>query len=219
MRTLAVLRPEPGNAATVARIIAAGHQALALPLFAVRALVWAQPDPAAYDALILTSANTLRHGGNGLAGLRALPVLAVGGATAAAARAAEFTVLLTGERDAAHLLALAAEQGIARALHLGGRERTMPDSHIVTASIAVYASEAMPIAPEQVAHLKDSVALLHSARAARRLAELVPDRRTIRLASLSQTVRDAVGPGWAASTVAATPDDASLITAAIALAD
>ena len=219
MRTLAVLRPEPGNAATVARIITAGHQALALPLFAVRALAWTPPDPAAHDALILTSANTLRHGGAGLGALCALPVLAVGEATAAAARKAGFTVLLTGERNAAHLLTLAAGQGITRALHLGGRERTMPDSDIVTASIAVYASEALPIAPEQVAQLDDSVALLHSARAARRLAALASDRSTIRIAALSPAVRDAAGPGWPAVTVAATPDDTSLIAAAIALAD
>jgi uroporphyrinogen-III synthase len=219
MSTLAVLRPEPGNAATVARIIAAGHRPVALPLFAVRALPWTPPDPAAHDALILTSANTLRHGGDALARLRALPVLAVGEATAAAARAAGFTVLLTGTHDAAHLIARAAEHGITRALHLGGRERTMPDSRVVAASIALYASEPLPIAPTQLARLDGSVALLHSARAARRLADLAADRMAIGVAALSPAVRDAAGPGWRAVTVAPAPDDASLIAAAIALAD
>ncbi|MEG3088447.1 uroporphyrinogen-III synthase [Sphingomonas sp. PB4P5] len=216
---LAVLRPPPGNAATTARIVTAGHRALCLPLFAVRALAWTPPDPAHHDALILTSANTLRHGGHGLAPLRALPVLAVGEATAAAARAAGFDVLLTGERNAAHLLALAAGHGITRALHLGARERTMPDSETVTASIAVYASDALPIAAAQIAQLDDTVALLHSARAARRLGDLVADRATVRIAALSHAVLHAAGPGWAAVTVATTPDDAALIAAAIALAD
>jgi uroporphyrinogen-III synthase len=59
-RVVAVLRPEPGNAATCARAATAGFAPLALPFFAVRAIAWATPDPAHYDALVLTSANALR---------------------------------------------------------------------------------------------------------------------------------------------------------------
>ena len=104
-RTLAVLRPEPGNAATVARARAAGFATLSLPVFAVVPLAWDVPDPADYDALILTSANAVRHAGAGLDRLRVLPVFAVGARTAAAARAAGFDVAQTGCEDAAALLA------------------------------------------------------------------------------------------------------------------
>ncbi|WP_261293878.1 uroporphyrinogen-III synthase [Sphingomonas hylomeconis] len=219
MRQLAVLRPEPGNAATAARIASAGHDALRLPFFAVAPLDWTPPDPAAHDALILTSANTLRHGGTALSTLRALPVLAVGQATAAAARTAGYQVLLTGTADAAQLLALAETHGITRALHLGGRERSIPESDIVAAAIAVYASEPLPITAGQIAALDDTVALLHSVRAARRLSELMPCRAHLRIAALSPAVRDAAGTGWAAAVTAATPQDAALIAAAITLAD
>lgn len=215
IRTLAVLRPEPGNAATAARIEALGLRVVRLPLFAVRALAWDVPDPAAHDALIVTSANTIRHCGDALASL-GLPVLAVGAASAAAARAAGLDVALTGDGDAARLLALAEAAGFARALHLGGRERTMPDSAIVRASIAVYASERLPVCDATA--LDDTVALLHSARAARRLGDLIADRARIRIAAISGAVLAAAGPRWAATAIARTPDDTALIAAAATLA-
>ena len=62
-RPLAVLRPEPGNGATAARIEELGFRAIRLPLFAVRALAWTMPDAADHDALLLTSANAVRFGG------------------------------------------------------------------------------------------------------------------------------------------------------------
>ena len=117
-RLLAVLRPEPGNAATAARIEALGLRAIRLPLFAVRALDWIRPDPATHDALVLTSANAIRFGGAGLAVIRHLPVLAVGPKTAEIARAAGFDVMAVGDGDAAALIALAEARGIDRALHL-----------------------------------------------------------------------------------------------------
>lgn len=215
-RPLAVLRPEPGNAATAKRIEALGLKAVRLPLFEVRALAWDVPAPAAHDALIVTSANTLRHGGAGLTALKALPVLAVGQATADAARAAGFEVMLTGDGDAARLLDLAAAAGITRALHLGGRERTRPESARIAASIAVYASEPLPRPDPDAVH--GTVALLHSGRAARRLGELGADRSRGRIAAISRAVCDAAGPGWAATAIAATPDDAALIAAAATLA-
>ena len=211
-RPLAVLRPEPGNAATAARIEAAGGTALRLPLFAVRALDWTPPDPQQYDALLLTSANTLRHGGAGLATLRALPVLAVGAATATAARAAGFTVVLTGDHDAANLLAQ--PHDFHRPLHLGGRDRIPTGA----TAIAVYVSDALNIAPAAIATLDGSVVLLHSARAAHRLAELVDPAR-LRIAALSPAVLAAAGPGWDATIVAPTPTDAALVAAALSLAD
>ncbi len=117
-RSLAVLRPEPGNAATVARIEALGLSAIRLPLFAARSLAWTPPDPAAFDALLLTSANAVRHAGAGLDALCGLPVVAVGEATARAARSAGLMVETVGAGDVASVVQAS---GRTRLLHLAGR--------------------------------------------------------------------------------------------------
>ncbi|HMN55273.1 MAG TPA: uroporphyrinogen-III synthase, partial [Sphingopyxis sp.] len=66
---LVVTRADPGGAATVARARAVGLDARPMPLFAARALAWSPPDPAGFDALLLTSAQAARLGGTGLAAL------------------------------------------------------------------------------------------------------------------------------------------------------
>lgn len=218
MRPLAVLRPEPGNKATCERIRAGGGIPLALPLFIVRPLEWRAPPAERFDALFLTSANAVRHGGVGLETYRGLPVFAVGEATAAAARMAGLTVAAVGTRDAAELAGRARAHGVRRALRLAGHDRATIDRSGVAETIAVYASEARTPTPAEIAALAGSVALLHSPRAAARLAALVPDRSTVRLAAISPATLAAAGPGWATADVAAVPDDAALIATAFALA-
>ncbi|SFP86391.1 uroporphyrinogen-III synthase [Sphingomonas rubra] len=211
-RSVAILRPEPGNARTATRVEAAGLAAIRLPLFAVAPLAWTPPETTAYDALLATSANAFRHGGDGLAALRRLPVLAVGAATAAAACAAGFAVEATGDADAA---SLAARAGSRRLLHLTGR-----DHHPVGADVlAVYAAEPLPVAPAAVDALAGAVALLHSPRAARRLAALVaPSRRTaIAIAALSPAVAEAAGGGWRRVAAAPHPRDEALVALAVDL--
>lgn len=224
-RPLTVLRPQPGNAATVGRIAAAGLTATALPLFAARPVAWTVPDPAAYDALVLTSANAARLAGPGLAALARLPVLAVGAATAAAARTQGLQVALVGTAGADALIAGAAAKGFARVLHLAGRDRmpAAPGGGIVHDAITVYASDALAVPEAAVRTIADSVALVHSARAGGRLAELVDaaglTRDRLAIAAIGDAVAAAAGPGWRAVAVAARPDDAALIAAARALAD
>ena len=218
-RTVAVLRPEPGNAATIARVEAAGLAAVRLPLFVVRSLGWTAPDPAAFDALILTSANAARLAGPGLDSLAGLPVFAVGPATAAAARARGLTIAETGDGDGAEIVTAMAARGFTRALLLAGRERHVDVGGVVAEAIAVYASDPLPIEDRAIAGLADTVALLHSARAAERLAELVGARGSIRLAAISEAVAAAAGAGWADIAVAPTPDDATMIALARRLAD
>lgn len=219
MRPLAVLRPEPGHAATCARITAAGGSPLALPLFVVRPLAWTPPEPDMFDALFLTSANAVRHGAAALARYRDLPVFVVGEATAAAAHAAGLSVAATGASDGTALAALASAHGVTRALHLAGRERAQATLPGVAQAIAVYASDPREVTAAELEALRESVALLHSPRAAARLAALVPDRSAIRIAAISDAALLAAGPGWAGQTVADRPDDESLIAAGIALAD
>lgn len=213
-----MLRPEPGNAATCARIRAIGLEPVALPLFEVRALDWTAPAADAFDALILTSANAVRHAGAGLARYAGLPVYAVGAATARAAEVAGLEVAMAGASDAEALIAAAARSGIGRALHLGGRETGVMAGGIIAASIAVYASDVVDIAADRLATLAGATALLHSPRAADRFAALCAtsgiDRATIAVAAISPAVAAAAGRGWARLAVAATTDDAALIAVA-----
>jgi uroporphyrinogen-III synthase len=208
-RSLAVLRPEPGNAATAARIEALGLHAIRLPLFAIRPLAWTVPDPLGFDGLLLTSANAVQHAGAGMAALKGLPVVAVGEATARAAREAGLTVETVGTGDVTDAVAAS---GRRRLLHLCGREHVTSGS----ATVAVYAAEMLPM--ENAAQLAGSVALVHSIRAARRLAELV--RRDgitdLRVAAISGSVR-AFGPDVAGA-VAERPDDTTLVALAARLA-
>ena len=214
-----MLRPEPGNAATAARVTAAGWQAIALPLFVVRALAWTAPEPGDFDAILFTSANAARLGGAELARLRGLPGFAVGERSARAARDAGFDVKASGEGNAAAIVAQARALGHARLLHLGGRERSID----LPGAIAVYASEPLPIAATNIAGLAGSVALLHSTRAARHLAALVESagmaRDALALVAISPTVAQAAGAGWRALATAAAPRDDAMIAAARALVD
>lgn len=218
-RPLAVLRPEPGNAATAARIEGLGHAAIRLPLFVVRPLAWEAPPASGFDALILTSANTLRHAGPQLACYAHLPVHAVGEATAMAARAAGLRVESTGRSDAKALLAQVRDSGVRQALLLGGRDMASGGGLGVAAIRSVYASEL--VADVEAARLYDVVALVHSPRAAARLHDLIPlrDRARVAVASISRAAADRLGPGWHATAIAPHPTDQAVIVTAIGLAD
>ncbi|MCW4462436.1 uroporphyrinogen-III synthase [Sphingomonas sp. BT-65] len=219
-RPLAILRPAPGNAATAARVRGAGLVLLTIPLFEVTPLDWTPPDPARFDGLLLTSANAVRHGGAGLRDLLGLPVLAVGSATADIARQAGFDVVRIGTNDLTDLLADAA--GFRHILWLAGRDRTAIDHPALAATLAVYASDPLPLAPADAAALRGSVALIHSARAggqlARELARHGIAPAELRVAAISARAAEAAGSGWDAVAVAATPDDDALIAAARRLA-
>ena len=212
-RSVAVLRPEPGNSRTAAAVEAMGLDAIRLPLFTVFPVAWSPPEPDAYDAIVATSANAFRHGGAELAALTALPVLAVGAATAAAARAAGFAVTATGERDAASLVA----EAHGRLLHLAGREHRPVAG---AATRIVYATGTTTVDAARLATLAGQIVLIHSPRAAARLAELVPPvaRATIRLATLSAAVSAAAGEGWARVEHAPAPRDDLLLAIAGAMA-
>ncbi|MBW6528114.1 uroporphyrinogen-III synthase [Sphingomonas sp. RHCKR7] len=214
-RAALVLRPEPGNAHTRAALAAAGIEARALPLFRVEPRAWDVPDPRDYDALLITSANAVRHAGAGLARLAALPVVAVGAATARAARAAGLTVALVGDGDA--LAAVAQAGAYPRLLHLAGRDRA---GRLALPAVTVYASVAVSPPAEALADAVDSVVLLHSPRAAGRFAALAAalPRDRVRLAALSDAVLAAAGSGWQATATARATTDLALVECAAGLA-
>lgn len=212
MRPLLLLRPEPGLTASSERATALGLDVVACPLFRVEPLAWEAPDASRYDALLLTSANAVRHGGMALANLKTLPVHAVGAATADAARDAGFRVETVGEGSVADLLAnLPAEVNL---LHLAGEDHRAPGDARVERIIAYRAAEvAQPPLPD----LAGMVVAVHSPRAGRRLAELATERDRTSIAAISKAAADAIGQGWERIGVAERPDDASLLALAAML--
>src|SRR4051794_25280604 len=104
MRRLVVLRPEPGASATAERARMLGLEPVMVPLFEVEPVAWQAPDAARFDALLLTSANAVRMGGEELSKLRRLPVHAVGEATARSALDAGFDVASLGDAGVDRLL-------------------------------------------------------------------------------------------------------------------
>ena len=208
-----VLRPMPGNTETVGRLAALGIVALPMPLFAVEPVAWVPPRLADIDALLLTSANAVRHAGRAMASVSAVPAWCVGEATAAAARGAGLTVARVGTEGVTALIAGTSQ----RLLWLCGEERTtLPhqDEQRVTA-LPVYCSAELPFPESALDHA--GVAMLHSARAARRLAALVPDRASIAIVAISADVAAAAGEGWRCVAVAARPDDAEMVAIAAKL--
>lgn len=217
---LIVTRADPGGAATAARARAAGFDVHHLPLFAARPLAWEVPDPRAYDALLLTSAQAPRLAGKGLAALAALPVYAVGAATAAAAEAAGLHVARTGERDASSLLEAMTSQNIAHILWLCGRDRsdpTAPGARLVP--LPCYAVDAVaPPREWDALTAAPAVLLAHSARGAARIAECAGARRAhLGLVAISAKAAEAAGEGWHAVAVAARADDAAMLAEAHSL--
>ena len=219
MRRLVVLRPDPGASATVERAQAIGLDAFAMPLFKVEPLDWEAPD-GSFDALLLTSANAVRHGGGGIRRLRRLPVYAVGEATAAAAREAGLRIAASGEGGVVGLLgSIPAEF---RLLHLCGEHRIEAQSAQAITAVPVYRSSALP-APADLRRIEGQVAAVHSPRAGQRLAELAGraaiDRATVRIAAISAAAAAAAGPGWERCEAADAPVEAALLALAARLCD
>lgn len=212
MRRVLVLRPETGASATVERARQLGLDVFAVPLFEIEPVAWEAPDPAAFDGLLLTSANAVRHGGAQLERLRALPVYAVGGATAEAASAAGFEFAAAGDSGVDGLLAVIPPG--ARLLHLCGEHRREPMREQI-ASIPVYCARA--IAAPDLSLARGAVALIHSPRAGRRFAELVEDRASIAIAAISPAAAEAVGTGWEAVAAADKPTDEAVLALAARL--
>ncbi|WP_338427072.1 uroporphyrinogen-III synthase [Sphingopyxis kveilinensis] len=217
---LIVTRPEPGNAATVARARSLGFDVRAMPLFAARPLDWVPPAAADFDALLLTSAFAGRLAGPGLGALATLPAYAVGTATADSAAAAGLTVAMTGAADAKWLLDEMTSRNIQRILWLCGRERSAPDAGdaIVTA-LPCYAIDPVDPPPAWDNLIgAPAILLAHSARAAGRLAALAAANRAhLSLVAISPAVAAAAGEGWRNVAIAAQPGDAAMLAQARAL--
>jgi len=174
-----VTRARPGAEATAERLAAMGHHPLVSPLLAVRRLT-PRLDLTGVGAIAFTS----RNGVAAFADLnpeRALPVFAVGDATAGAAREAGFRHVRSASGDVTALAALITAEPVEGAVLIAGPREPAGDlpgalkAAAVQARTAVlYAAVAAP-GGRGLAALKagklDGV-LIHSPRAARRLADL-----------------------------------------------
>jgi uroporphyrinogen-III synthase len=213
---LLIIRPQPGADATAARVAAAGHQALVMPLFGVEAVAWNAPVAIEYDGLLLTSSNAVRNCGPQLSDFAHLPVYAVGKVTAEAAQRSGLHISHTGNAGAEALLA---ELRDCRLLWLAGEDHTaitVPASVHIDTHI-VYRSAILPVpASFTEMTMQADYVMLHSARAAAHFASLVAreglDKAAISLAALSGNIALAAGVGWKSLRVAAEPNDAALLS-------
>jgi uroporphyrinogen-III synthase len=216
MRRVLVLRPEPGASATVAKAHGMGLDAIAVPLFTLEPIEWEPPDAASFDGVLLTSANAVRHGGDGLQRLRGLPAYAVGDATADAARDAGFDIAAAGDAGIDRLLGSIDPD--LKLLHLCGEDRrpaSGPKQRIT--EMTVY--RAVPVDRPDLSQAGGAVALIHSQRAGRRFSQVAPARESVAIAAISAAAAEAVGDGWASVETASDPNDGALLALAARLCE
>ena len=210
-----VLRPQPGADETAARAHALGLETVVAPLFTVRPLAWTPPDPAGFDAVMLTSASAARQASDGLAAFKQLPCYAVGEATAAAARETGFQDVRIGPDDGTGLLLMMADDAVRTVFHPCGQDHlalAMPDIEIIR--VPVYAAEAADSLPVPA---EGMLALLHSPRAAALFAGIAGDKSRTTIAAISPRTARAAGEGWQEVAIAPRPRDAALLELAARL--
>jgi len=167
-----------------------------------------------FDGLLLTSANGIRCAGGQVEKLRGLKVYAVGEASAQAAREAGFDLAGAGNGGVDRLLG-SIEPNL-KLLHLCGEDRHAPhEPRQKITRITTYRSR--QIESPQLALKPDDIALIHSPRAGRRLAELVSNRWIIAIVAISTAAAEAAGEGWKSVAVAQEPSDEALLALAARL--
>jgi uroporphyrinogen-III synthase len=158
---LLVTRPEPDNERTAAELRARGHEVMVAPMLRVEPVIDADLGAGPWAAVLITSANGARaiaaHKRRGE--LTALPVLAVGQASATAARAAGFSDVTSADGDGGDLARLAAVRVSGAAmplLYLAGEERArdlgaeLAASGLKVATVAVYRTVKVAALPDDV---------------------------------------------------------------------
>lgn len=229
---LLVTRPEPDAGRLRARLESMGHEATCAPLMEVRFRSGVAPDLSGVQALAFTSANGLRAFA-ALSGARALPVFAVGPATAEAARAEGFSDVRVAGGDVETLAALVAAELNAAAgtvFHAAGRHvagdlaEALAQTGIAIRRQVLYearAATALPAAAVRVLSGEPAPlggVLLFSPRSAELFERLAADAGlsdrlgTLRAYCLSPAVGRALTPRrWREIAVARVPDQTSLL--------
>jgi uroporphyrinogen-III synthase len=215
-KTVLVVRPRPGLSTTLAAAKARGLNAIGYPLFEIEPVQWHPPDPASFDALLIGSANAIRHGGPAPEKLKDKPVYAVGKVTAQVAQEAGFEIAATGQGGLQNVLDKVSAP--ARLLRLSGEEHvalTAPEG-VTMEERTVYRAKPLEL-PEPMRALHDLglIVMLHSAAAARRFdaeaRRLALHRERIELAVIGPRVASSAGKGWRAIHVSPAPNDAAML--------
>jgi uroporphyrinogen-III synthase len=190
-----VTRPEPGCTTTASRVAALGHRPVIAPFLVVRDCHVPLPAPDRVQAVIAASARA-----TALPAYTSLPFLAVGNATAAAARAAGFATIHSADGDAVALVALAARSLdpahgpllLATARGQGTRlAAALRAAGFLVHRRAVYAATSIRQFPPRAAEaIRDGLdaALFFSAETARAFARLLPRTLRDRLAHTTAVV-------------------------------
>jgi uroporphyrinogen-III synthase len=216
MKPLVILRPEPGASATASAASALGLQPIVMPLFEGSAVEWTAPDPSKFDALLLTSANAIKYGGEQLDRFKDLPAYCVGGATGQAAEDAGFKIMAIGRRGVDSLLQ-AVPPGD-RLLHLCAANRREPGTAGRNIEhVPVYEAAERPI-PDRLGEAEGAVVAIHSTRAGSTFGRMVEEaklkRGRISVAAISPEAARAAGDGWEVVKAAREPTDAALLAIA-----
>jgi uroporphyrinogen-III synthase len=214
---LVVIRPQPGCDASVDAAMKLGLEGRGFPLFEVRPCDWELPQADAFDALLVGSANALRHGGAALNALKGRPAYAVGETTARASREVGLEVVATGEGGLQQVLSRL-DPAHRRLLRLTGAARVAldPPPGVTVIERIVYASEPVPMLTALAGLLHEpAVIMLHSAEAARHFRQQCEahaiDIGMHALACIGPRVADAAGAGWRAVRAATAPSEEALL--------
>ncbi len=223
MTKVFAIRPEPGLSKTIAEGASLGLPIVGVPLSKVIPCGWTLPEVEQFDALLIGSANAFRHGGEKLAALAHLPVLAVGEATANAADEAGFRVAKTGSGGLQRVLDEVSGE-YRHLLRLSGEEHVPlapPDGTMITDRI-VYHVGTVDLPEETAQELgKGALVLLHSAAAAAHFASecnrLGVVRENVSLCALGPRILEAVGQGWQSACAPANPNEVEMLALAASM--
>ena len=181
MKRVWVTRASPGAEETAARLLGLGFEPVVAPLLRVQAVAGGPLDLTGVAALAFTSANGVAAYSDRCAE-RALPVFAVGAATARAARARGFASVVSADGDVATLARTIVAQGPLSGvvLHPGAAELAgnlsgdLAARGVPARTVAVYetVAQALDIGAADWTSDLDGV-LLHSPKAARLLADFL----------------------------------------------
>lgn len=183
-RQVWITRAAPGALATAGRVAALGFDPVVAPLLEVRPTGHGPLDLSGAGALAFTSINGVEAFASRCED-RGLPAFAVGAATAAAARAAGFTTVISADgavTDLAKLIARHAPEIKGDVLHPSAAE-TVGD--LPARRLVVYETVAAPLPPGFEATIPGlNAVLVHSPKAARILSAILcenpgPDLRLL----------------------------------------
>ncbi|MGX1306756.1 uroporphyrinogen-III synthase [Amorphus suaedae] len=229
---LLVTRPHPQAEETAAELRALGHEVLMAPLLEIVTDPDVSLEPDGADLVVLTSRGAVRalKGHPGLPGIAAMPVLAVGEATAEAARAAGFSDVRAAGGDLLSVArAIETDPNLPRTvLHIAGRDRSGDLGALLGAAavsvvtrVCYRAEPATALPADAAAALREGAidgVLSFSPRSAATLVALAeaaglgPALAEVRHFCLSHAVAEVLsGAGAGRVEVAATPDQAALL--------